>query len=698
MDARITPPGPNDPPAEALARARAIAAELAELDRRYHTDDAPLVSDDVYDDLRRELLSLHRLHPTLATLVPLPHVVGAPPRREFRTLRHRLPMRSLDDVFEPAEFLAFDQRVRQRLGRSEPMVYVAEPKLDGLAISLTYEAGRLALALTRGDGTMGEDVTANVRLVAAVPLRLAPPVPSVVEVRGEILMLKKDFEALNVTMQRRGEKPFANPRNAAAGSLRQLDPAVTATRPLSFHAYALGALEGAEDPPTEWGLLDLLTRWGLPVVPESRRLAGVEAALAYHEELGRRRRELAYEIDGAVFKVDDRDAQRRLGETAHAPRWAVAYKFPAHERTSCVRAIDVQVGRSGVLTPVARLDPVEVGGAVVRNATLHNFDELARKDVRVGDTVVVRRAGDVIPEIVTVLIDLRPAEAQPALPPERCPVCGSPVRARGESKILVCTGGWHCPAQLRETLRHFVSRPALDVDGWGPKLLDQLVRRGLVKTPADLYRLRLEDLEGLERMGPVLAAKLLAALERSRHPSLERFLYALGIPEVGAVTARLLARRFRDLRALRGARIEDLASLEGVGPVVATAVHDFFADPGNWAVIEDLLSLGVVPVPPGSEEGSGGRLAGKTFVFTGRLTHFAREEASARVRALGGSVGTHVGRGTDYLVVGDDPGSKLEEARRHGVKILTEEEFLALLAGEGGMPPPSAEGREGPHA
>ncbi len=668
-------------PPEALDRARAVAAELAVLDRRYHGEDAPEVSDDVYDALRRELEELHRRHPVLARLAPLPNAVGAPPRRAFRTARHRLPMRSLDDVFDPAAFRAFDQRVRQRLGRADPVPYIAEPKLDGLALSLTYEEGTLARALTRGDGTTGEDVTANVRRLPTVPGRLHAPAPRLVEVRGEVYITRWDFERLNASMRERGEKTFANPRNAAAGSLRQLDPSVTASRPLSFCAYALGALEGGDDPATEETLLALLGRWGLPVVPEATRLGDVGEALAYHEDLGRRREGLPYEIDGAVFKVDDREAQRRLGETSHAPRWAVAYKFPAHEQTSRVRAIDVQVGRSGALTPVARLDPVELAGAIVRKATLHNFDEVARKDVRVGDTVVVRRAGDVIPEIVAVLPSLRPPEARAVVPPERCPVCGAPVRPRGETRGLYCTGGWHCPAQLRETLRHFVSRSALDVDGLGPRLLDQLVRSGRVRTPADLYRLGAGDLAELERVGPVLAEKLHAALDRSRRTTLERLLYALGIPEVGTVTARLLARRFRGLDALTAAGVEDLAAIPGIGPVVAAAVRDFWADPGNRAVLEELLARGIVAEPPPEEATAEGKgpLAGRRFVFTGRLATFGREEAAARVRDLGGTVGERVGRETDCVVAGADPGTKLDEARRLGIAVLDEEGFRSLL-------------------
>lgn len=676
------PPAGGTPPPEILARARAVATELAELDRRYHGEDAPEVSDDVYDALRRELEDLHVRHPALVDLVPFPNLVGAPPARSFRTARHRTPMRSLDDVFDAEAFRAFDLRVRQRLGRSEPVAYVAEPKLDGLALSLTYENGELTRALTRGDGATGEDVSANVRLLRTVPARLRAPAPRLVEIRGEVYIAREDFARLNAAMHARGEKGFANPRNAAAGSLRQLDPAVTASRPLSFCAYALGTLEEGDDPATETELLALLERWGLPVVPEASRRADVEEALAYHDDLGRRRENLPYEIDGAVFKVNDRDAQRRLGETARAPRWAVAYKFPARERTSRVRAVDVQVGRSGALTPVARLDPVELNGAIVRNATLHNFDEVARKDVRVGDTVVVRRAGDVIPEIVSVLLPLRPPDTRAVVPPERCPACGSAVRPRGETRGLYCTGGWHCPAQLRETLRHFVSRNALDVDGLGPRLLDQLVRSGRVRTPADLYRLRAEDLEALERVGPVLAEKLIAALDRSRRTTLERFLIALGIPEVGAVTARLLARRFRTLDALMAAGVEDLAAIVGIGPVGAAAVRDFFADPGNRAVLEDLRALGLVPAPPPEEAGPEGARpwSGRRFVFTGRLAAFGREEAQARVRALGGTVADRVTRATDYLVAGADPGSKIDEARRLGIRILEEEEFRLLLA------------------
>jgi DNA ligase (NAD+) len=666
-------------------RAEALRALIDEHNYRYYVLDDPAVSDAEYDALFRELQALEAAHPELVVPESPTQRVGGAPMAAFGTVRHEQPMLSLDNAFSEDEVRAFDRRVRERLGTDDEVAYSAEPKLDGLAVSLVYEAGRLVRAATRGDGFVGEDVTHNVRTIRAVPVRLrGGPLPDRVEVRGEVYMPRAGFAALNERLAAEGGKPFVNPRNAAAGSLRQLDPRITATRPLALFAYGTGSHVGGALPDTHSGMLALLRDWGLPVSPDVARVVGVEACLDYQRRLGERRRSLPYEVDGVVYKVDSCAQQAALGYVARAPRFAVAHKFPAEEQATIVEAVEFQVGRTGALTPVARLRPVFVGGVTVSNATLHNMDELARKDVRPGDTVVIRRAGDVIPEVVRVLPELRPAGARPVRLPVACPVCGSEVvRPEGEA-IARCAGGLACAAQRREALRHFASRRALDIQGLGAQLVEQLVARDLVTDPADLFGLDAATLAGLERMGERSAAKLVAAIGASRETTLDRFLYALGIPEVGDATARVLARHFGSLDALVDADEAALTAVPDVGPVMAGRITAFFRQPRNLAVIARLRAAGVrwpetEPAPPAAA----GQVAGLTFVLTGTLPNLSREAARERIEAGGGKVSGSVSRRTDYVVAGAEPGSKLDRAAELGIPVLDEAALLRLLAGDG---------------
>jgi DNA ligase (NAD+) len=668
---------------ELAARARRLRAAIEEANHRYYVLDAPTISDAEYDRLFRELEALEREHPELATSDSPTRRVGAPPLPEFGTVRHRVPMLSLNNAFTDEEVAAFDRRVRQGLG-AESVEYSCEPKFDGLAVSLAYEDGVFVQGATRGDGYEGEDVTPNLRTVRNLPLRLhsARP-PRLLEVRGEVILFRKDFEALNARQRERGEKEFANPRNAAAGSLRQLDSRVTASRPLRLFAYGVGETSGLRSPATQAGLLDHLAELGLPVCAERRVVTGVDAMLAFYRELEARRARLPYEIDGVVYKVNRLAAQQDLGFVARAPRFALAHKFPAEEATTELLAIDVQVGRTGALTPVARLKPVFVGGATVTNATLHNEDEVHRKDVRVGDTVIVRRAGDVIPEVVGSVPGKRHASAPVFHMPRRCPICGSPVLRSPEEAIARCSGGLKCPAQRKGALLHFASRRAMDIEGLGEDLAEQLVDRGLVHSPADLYRLDAATLAGLERMGEKSAQNLLASLERSKHPTLARLIYALGIRNVGEATARDLARHFGSLDRLAAADETELQEVPDVGPVVAQSIAAFFARPDNRAMIDALRAAGMR-----WEEGAPaaraprGRLSGKTFVLTGTLPTLSRDEATAMIEAAGGKVSGSVSRKTDYVVVGDDPGSKLAKAEALGIPLLDEDGLRNLVGGK----------------
>ena len=673
-------------PAAAAARAAELRAELAQHDYRYYLLDDPSVSDAEYDRLMNELRALEAAYPQLVTADSPTQRVSGTPSAEFREVVHRVPMLSLENAFTESDLEGFDRRIHERLGLTGDLDYVAEPKLDGLAVSAVYRDGRLEQAATRGDGTRGEDVTANVRAIRAVPQRLASSAPPLLEARGEVFMPLKGFERMNAQARERGEKVFVNPRNAAAGSLRQLDPRVTAARPLAAFFYGLGAVEGAPLPPSQSELLALLRTLRLPVSPEVRAVRGLAGCLAYYREMGERRSSLPYQIDGVVYKLDRRSDQERLGFVSRAPRWAIAHKYPAEEAIAIVRNIEFNVGRTGALTPIARLTPVFVGGVTVSNVTLHNIDEVHRKDVRVGDTVTVRRAGDVIPELVSVHLEKRTSPAPaPVELPTQCPVCGSQVlRVEGEA-VARCTGGFTCRAQRQEALRHFASRRALDIEGLGDKLVEQLVEREMVRSPADLYDLTVEQLAGLERMGEKSAANLLAAIGRSRQTTLPRLLYALGIREVGEATALALAEHFGTLERLMSASQPQIEEVPDVGPVVAAHVAAFFASEDHIRVIKALREKGVNwPEMEGRPADEPLPLAGRTFVLTGTLAGMTREQAEEALLARGAKVTSSVSRKTSYVVAGADAGSKLAKARELGVPVLDEAELRSLLGPGGG--------------
>ncbi len=664
------------------ARAAFLRAEIERHNRAYYVLDAPEIPDAEYDKLFRELQDIEAAHPELAAADSPTRRVGGAPLPAFRQVAHTVPMLSLNNAFSAEEATAFDRRCREALG-AEQVDYACEPKFDGLAIALRYEQGMFVCGATRGDGTTGEDVTQNLRTVRNIPLRLTGSgYPDVLEVRGEVLMLRADFEKLNDRQRAAGEKLFANPRNAAAGSLRQIDPKVTATRPLRFFAYGVAdvAVIAAVGPAPTFhsSLMERLASWGFPLAVERAVVQGAAGLLGYYEKIGASRRGLRYDIDGVVYKVNRIADQERLGYVARAPRFAIAHKFPAEEALTTVEAIEVQVGRTGAITPVARLAPVFVGGVTVTNATLHNEDEVRRKDVRVGDTVIVRRAGDVIPEVVAVVAEKRPILAREFVMPKKCPVCASAVEKPEDEAIARCTGGLFCPAQRKQALLHFAARRAMDVEGLGEKLVDQLVDSGAVKTPADLYRVSVDTLARLERMAEKSAANLFAAIGRSRRTTLARFIFALGIRNVGEATAKDLARHFGSLAALMAADEATLERVPEVGPVVAASIRRFFAEPHNRGVIDDLLKAGVVP-----EETAGLvadlPLAGKVFVLTGTLPTLTREVAKELVEARGGKVAGSVSKKTDYVVAGADAGTKLAKARDLGVTILDEPGLKELL-------------------
>jgi len=672
------------PPAVVAARAEALRREIAEHDYRYYVLDAPTVSDAEYDGLFRELADLETRYPALVTTDSPTQRVGGTPAAAFDAVTHRVPMLSLNNAFSDEEAEAFDRRIREGLGVDD-VEYAVEPKFDGLAVSLAYEAGRFAVGATRGDGSSGENVTANLRTVAAIPLVMpAGTVPPLIEVRGEVLMPKRDFEALNAAQAARGEKTFANPRNAAAGSLRQLDPRITADRRLAFYAYGIGDVRwgGVAPPSTHDALMRLLAALHFPVAKERAVVRGRTGLLGYYRQLGERRAALPFEIDGVVYKVNDLALQERLGFVSRAPRFAIAHKFPAEEMATEVVGIDVQVGRTGAVTPVARLKPVFVGGVTVTNATLHNEDEVRRKDVHVGDTVIVRRAGDVIPEIVRVVVDKRPARASAFSMPVRCPECGSAVVRLADEAIARCTGGLFCPAQRKQALLHFAGRRAMDIEGLGEKLVDQLVDGGLVRTPADLYGLGIEELAGLERMAEKSAANVVAAIEMNKATTLARFIFGLGIRHVGEATAKDLARHFGGLDGLMNAPPEELLAVRDVGPVLAESIARFFAEPHNREVIAELRAAGVRWRETTQQRASAGRLAGLTFVLTGTLPTLTREDAKALIESEGGKVATSVSKKTSYVVAGADAGGKLAKATELGVPLLDEAQLRRLAARE----------------
>lgn len=652
---------------------------------RYHALDDPEVPDAEYDRLMRELQALEQQFPEWLTPDSPTSRVGAAPVAAFGAIRHRVPMLSLDNAFSIAEVREFDRRIRDRLpaafaAANAAIRYSAEPKLDGLAFSATYENGVFRQAATRGDGETGEDITQNLRTIGSLPLRLqVTDPPRVIEVRGEVYMPIAGFHRFNAAALARGEKPFVNPRNAAAGSLRQLDPRITAARPLDLFVYGVGYVERGELPRQHGALLQKLKLWGFKVCPQIRVVDSIDACLDYYSELGAERAQLPYQIDGVVYKVDDLDAQAELGFISRAPRWAIAHKFPAEEALTTVRDIEFQVGRTGALTPVARLAPAFVGGVTVSNATLHNMDELTRKDVRIGDTVVIRRAGDVIPEVVRVLPERRPADARSIILPAFCPVCGSPVVRDGTQAAARCTGGRRCTAQRKEEVKHFAARRALDIHGLGDKLVEQLIDIGAVRSPADLFDLTATQLADLERMGKKSAQKLTAAIAAARRTSLPRFLYALGIRDVGEATALALATHFGDLAALRAADESTVQRVPDVGPVVAAHVAAYFRDPENSALVDRLLAAGL-EWPAMERPDDGGSLRAKVFVLTGTLPGMSREEAQTAILARGGKVSGSISKKTDYLVVGADAGSKLAKAQALGITLLDEAALRALLA------------------
>ncbi|ELY7488712.1 NAD-dependent DNA ligase LigA [Cronobacter turicensis] len=649
----------------------------------YHVMDAPEVPDAEYDRLMRELRALEEAHPELVTPDSPTQRVGAAPLTAFSQVRHEVPMLSLDNVFDEASFLAFNKRVQDRLKNTDALVYCCELKLDGLAVSLLYENGLLVRAATRGDGTTGEDITLNVRTIRAIPLKLhGDNIPARLEVRGEVFLPQAGFEKINEEARRTGGKVFANPRNAAAGSLRQLDPRVTAKRPLTFFCYGVGLLEGGELPRSHMARLQQFKAWGLPVSDRIRLVKTPEDVLAFYRQVEADRPTLGFDIDGVVIKVDSLELQEQLGFVARAPRWAVAFKFPAQEQLTTVRDVEFQVGRTGAITPVARLEPVQVAGVLVSNATLHNADEIARLGLRIGDKVVIRRAGDVIPQVVNVVLSERPEETRPVVFPTQCPVCGSDVeRVEGEA-VTRCTGGLICGAQRKEALKHFVSRRAMDVDGMGDKIIDQLVEKEYVHTPADLFRLTAGKLTGLDRMGPKSAQNLVTALEKAKETTFARFLYALGIREVGEATAAGLAAHFGTLEALINASIDDLQKVPDVGIVVATHVFNFFEEESNRAVIRDLTEeVGIrwpAPQVVKAEE-IDSPFAGKTVVLTGSLSQMSRDDAKARLAALGAKVSGSVSKKTDLLIAGEAAGSKLAKAQELGIEVIDEAEMLRLL-------------------
>lgn len=659
-------------------RYRYLQTELARLEHAYYVLDQPLVPDAEYDRLYRELLDLEQQHPDWISADSLSQRVGGTPLKVFNEVKHAVPMLSLNNAFEESELINFDRRCRDGLGL-ESVNYACELKFDGLAISLRYEHGVLVQAATRGDGASGEDVTVNIRTIRAIPLRLTgKKIPDVLEVRGEVFMHRDDFEKMNKYAATLGEKEFANPRNAAAGSLRQLDSKITAKRPLSFFAYGLGAFEPINWlPKTHSQLLDHYVELGLPVCQERRVVSSVEGLNQFYQEIGRKRNQLPYEIDGVVYKVNSFSQQNTLGFVSRAPRFAIAHKYPAQEEITTVLGIDVQVGRTGAITPVARLSPVLVGGVTVTNATLHNEDEVRRKDVRVGDTVVVRRAGDVIPEVVSVVLDRRPQHTQPFEIPSRCPICDSHIERLVDEAIARCSGGLFCAAQRKQALLHFAHRRAMDIEGLGDKIVDQLVDLNLVRTPADLYRLGFSALANLERMGDKSADNLIRSIAQSKSTSLPRFIFGLGIRHVGESTAKDLAKYFGTMQALMDAQMEDLLTVNDVGPVVANSIISFMSESHNREVIEQLLASGIEFQV--EEQIASVDLSGKTFVLTGTLPTMSRDQAKALLEAAGAKVAGSVSQKTSYVVAGSDAGSKLEKANELGIPILDEDALMKIL-------------------
>ena len=667
-------------PPDIASRKDELCGLINKFNYQYHTIDNPEVSDSEYDRLFRELKQIENNYPALLTLDSPTQRVGGQVLDKFSQVSHSLPMLSLDNMFNEADLKAFDKRVKDWLNSENTPTYVAEPKLDGLAISLRYEQGILVQAATRGDGNVGEDVTVNTRTISSIPLKLiGSGIPEVIEIRGEIFIPKLGFESLNKQQIADGKKPFVNPRNAAAGSLRQLDSRITANRPLEIYCYGLGEIKGlAEMPESHSAAMSMIEKWGCRISPELQKVSSIKACEAYIKQIGERRDTLAYDIDGVVFKVDDLYLQQRLGFVSRAPRWAIAHKFPAQQEMTTVEGIEIQVGRTGALTPVARLSPVFVGGVTVSNATLHNQDEIDRKDIRISDTVIVRRAGDVIPEVVQVVLSKRQEKSKPFTLPNRCPICDSEAERLEGEVILRCTGGLYCPAQRKEAIKHFASRKAIDVDGLGDKIIEQLVDKGLVDDPADLFTLKIGQLSTLERMGDKSAENIINAIDLAKKTKLSSFLYSLGIREVGETTARSLAKHFLTLDALKEAGEEVLIGIEDVGPIVAHSIVTFFHQPHNQEVIERLLMAGL-EWPKEQQQLTNTVLSGKIVVLTGTLEELSRSEAKEKLLALGAKVASSVSKNTDYVVAGRDAGSKLTKAEGLGVKVVDESTLIEWI-------------------
>jgi DNA ligase (NAD+) len=674
----VNAPGAAGAAERAAERAAELRAEIDRHNERYYSQSAPAIPDAEYDRLVRELQSLESEHPELRSAQSPTQRVSGAPTAGFATVVHRLPMLSLGNAFTDEEAIAFDRRARERLRADRELTYTAEPKLDGVAVTITYEKGRLVRAATRGDGVRGDDVTRNALAIRNVTPSLRGKAPALLDVRGEVFLPLEGFRAMNEQARERGEKVYVNPRNAASGSLRQIDPAVTGQRPLDVYFYGVGAVEGGSVPDSQYEMLEMLRDLGLRVSPEAKRVEGIAGCLAYHKALYARRAKLDYEIDGVVYKVDDRAAQERLGYVSREPRWALAHKFPAQEEMTRVLDVEFQVGRTGALTPVARLAPVFVGGVTVSNATLHNLDEIERLGLLIGDTVVVRRAGDVIPEVLQVVPDRRPADARPVVKPDKCPVCGYPVVREEGAAVARCSGAFSCRAQRLGALAHFASRRALNIEGLGEKIIEQLIEKRGVRSPADLYGLEATALVELERMGEKSATKLVNEIQASRKTELARVLYGLGIPSVGEATARVLARHFGSLPKVMNADAAAFEQVQDVGPVVAAQIAAFFQSKDHRQVVERLGELLDISAP---EQRTGSQpLDGLTFVITGTLSGMTREDAEERLLALGAKVSKSVSKKTSYVIAGADAGSKLAKAEAAGVRVLDEAALLQILS------------------
>ena len=662
-----------------------LRAQLEEHNHNYYVLDAPSIPDAEYDRLMRELSALEQANPEFQSPDSPSQKVGGAALDKFEQVTHQVPMLSLDNAFSEEEFAAFNRRIKERVMDNKELTFCCEPKLDGLAVSIIYRDGVLVQAATRGDGMVGENITQNVKTIRNVPLKLrGDDFPAELEVRGEVFMDSAGFAKLNSEAEKRGDKVFVNPRNAAAGSLRQLDSKVTAKRPLMFYAYSTGLVADGQLPEDHYQQLAKLTDWGLPLCPETKLVEGQQAALDYYQDILTRRSSLAYEIDGVVIKVNDKKLQERLGFVARAPRWAIAFKFPAQEEITQLLDVEFQVGRTGAITPVARLEPVFVGGVTVSNATLHNGDEIARLGVKIGDTVIIRRAGDVIPQITQVVLERRPDDAKDIEFPATCPICDSHVeRIEGEA-VARCTGGLVCQAQRKQAIKHFASRKAFDVDGLGDKIVDQLVDRELIKTPADLFILKQGHFESLERMGPKSAKNLVNALQDAKQTTLAKFLYSLGIREVGEATAQNLANHFLTLEKITQASVDALTEVSDVGEIVAKHVRGFFSEEHNMAVVNALVEQGIHWPELTAPSADAQPLAGLTYVLTGTLSELNRNDAKARLQALGAKVSGSVSAKTDALIAGEKAGSKLTKAQDLGIDVLTEADLIALLSEHNG--------------